>query len=287
MADILDGKIARDSYTKGLIERSKRLFARPTLALIQIGDNKESAIYIEQKKRFARTIDARVEHIQFKSEAKISDVEMAIRSLNARADIHGIIIQLPLPAGFDKHSLIEMIDPAKDVDGLTDANQRLLEAGTPNLVPATAKGVMSLLDFYGIEIKGKKAVVFGRSRLVGGPIASLLSARGASVSVCNSQTADPRAVSTQADIVVAAIGKPELIDASYVKAGSVIIDVGISTLPEGRKSSTGKAIAGDVNFAAVSPLVKAISPVPGGVGPMTVLSLFDNLIVSAERSAAK
>ncbi len=287
MADILDGKRSRDSYTKGLIERSARLSMRPTLALIQIGDNKESNIYIEQKKRFAQAIDARVEHVKFKEDAAIADVEASIRSLNARADIHGIIIQLPLPARFDKNALIELIDPKKDVDGLTNESKRLLDMGTPYMIPATAKGIMKLLEFYKIDVRGKKAVVFGRSRLVGGPTASLLSARGADVSVISSQTVDPRAVSKQADIVIVAIGKPRLIDASYIKPGSVIIDVGINSLPESQLSPSGSTVSGDIDFDSISPLVKAISPVPGGVGPMTVLSLFDNLIVSAEGSAAK
>ncbi len=283
MPEILDGRKARDSYTKGLIERSARLSTRPILALIQIGDNKESSIYIEQKKRFAQTIGAQVEHVRFAADVSPENVESTIRALNSRKDVNGIIIQLPLPTQFNKQALIELIDPTKDVDGLTNESQRLLDAGMPHLIPATAKGVMKLLDFYNIDVREKKVVVFGRSRLVGGPTASLLRARGASVSVCSSQTADPRAVSKLADIIIVAIGKPRLIDASYIQPGCVIIDVGISSIT----GETERRVSGDVDFESVSPLVKAISPVPGGVGPMTVLSLFDNLILSAEGSAAK
>lgn len=289
MTEILDGKIARNSYTKGLIERSARLSMRPTLALIQVGNIRESNIYIEQKKKFATMIDARVEHVMFPEDVSSLEIERAIDVFNKRTDIHGIIIQLPLPAHLNKELLIEKINPAKDVDGLTDANQQLLEKGIPHMIPATAKGVLALLTFYHIDVQGKKVVVFGRSRLVGGPIANLLRARGADVSVCSSQTVDPRALSTKADIVIVAIGKPEYIDASYIKPGAVIIDVGINSVntlqPETHTPS--RTMVGDVNFKEVSPLVKAISPVPGGVGPMTVLSLFDNLILSAEEGAAK
>lgn len=284
MVVILDGKIARNTYKKALIERSKKLSTRPVLALIQIGNNKESTIYIEQKKKFAHDIDARVEHVQYPENTSFEDIEKLIQSFNARKDINGIIIQLPIPKTLDVHKLVNTIDPKKDVDGLTDINQKLLEQGTPRFIPATAKGVMSLLEFYDIPVLHSKTVVFGRSRLVGGPIASLLKAKGAHVEVCHSQTTHPREISKGADIVIVAIGKPEYIDASYIKPGAVIIDVGINDI-SGKKLEeeiTKRHIVGDVNHASVETLAKAISPVPGGVGPMTVLSLFDNLILSAE-----
>ena len=284
MADILDGRIARNTYKKALIERSKKLSARPTLALIQIGNNAESTIYIEQKKKFARDIDVLVEHVQCTETTPFEEIEKKIQSFNARQDIHGIIIQLPIPKTLDVQKLLNTIDPKKDVDGLTDTNQKLLEQGTPGFIPATAKGVVSLLEFYNISVAHKKVVVFGKSRLVGGPIASLLKAQGAEVSVCHSQTINPREISKQADIVIVAIGRPEYIDASYIRPGAVIIDVGINDI-SGKKLEeeiTKRRIVGDVKHKSVETLAKAISPVPGGVGPMTVLSLFDNLILSAE-----
>lgn len=275
MADILDGKIARDSYKKALIERSKSLSCTPTLALIQVGNNRESSIYIEQKKKFAEQIHAKVEHILFDDNISSSDIEKNIHSLNKRSDIHGIIVQLPLPAHLNARDIINTIDPKKDVDGLTDTNQTLLESGKSYFVPATARGVLDLLTFYHIAVSGRHVTVFGRSRLVGSPIAHLLRAQGAHVSVCHSKTLNPREISKTADIVIVAIGKPELIDASYIKEGAIVIDVGINSLPD-------RKLVGDVNHQSVKKLVKAISPVPGGVGPMTVLSLFGNLIVSAE-----
>lgn len=274
MPQILDGKKARDFYKARLIERLSKLSSKPLLALVQIGDNKESAVYIEQKKKFAASIGALVEHIHLAETVTQLEVRKHISSLNSRLDVHGIIIQLPIPAHLDKQILIELIDPKKDVDGLTDTNQKLLASGTPQFIPATAKGVGLLMDFYNINPKGKLVTVFGRSRLVGFPTAELLKQKGADVSVCHSQTVNPQEISQKSDILIVAIGKPKLIDASYIKPGAVVIDVGIS--------SVSGHLVGDVNFAAVSPLVSAISPVPGGVGPMTVLSLFDNLILSAE-----
>jgi methylenetetrahydrofolate dehydrogenase (NADP+) / methenyltetrahydrofolate cyclohydrolase len=284
MALLLNGKAARDSYKAKLIERIQKLSSAPTLALIQVGDNRESNIYIEQKKKFAALIGARVEHIHFPAETAPETVEEKIRSLNERGDVNGIIVQLPLPPHFDKQALIETISPLKDDDGLTDENQALLEKGVPRFIPATPRGVSLLLEYHSIDVRGKKAVVFGRSRLVGSPLASLLKARGASIEVCHSKTPDPKAISKKADLVFVAIGKPELIDSSYIKEGAVVVDIGINSI-EGKKldeEPPRRKVVGDVLFSDVEPHVKAISPVPGGVGPMTVLSLFDNLILSAE-----
>lgn len=277
MSQLLDGKKARDFFKAQLIKRLQVLPMQPLLALIQIGDNKESAIYIEQKKKFALSIGAAVEHIHLPETTTTNIVREHISLLNNRKDVHGIIIQLPIPSHTDKDSLIEHIDPAKDVDGLTSTTQ---------FIPATAKGVGLLMDFYSIDPKGKKVTVFGRSKLVGLPTATLLTKKGAHVSVCHSQTPHPKEISIQADIVIVAIGKPEFIDASYIKPGAIVIDVGINSTT-GKKfdeEMPARKLVGDVNFKSVSPLVSAISPVPGGVGPMTVLSLFDNLILSAEIS---
>ncbi len=270
---IIDGRKARDFYRAKLIERVRSFAASagmpPRLAIIQVGDNADSTLYIGQKKKFGIAIGAAVDHLRFPEGASQSELAAEVARLNSDPAVHGIIVQLPVPAHIDKLALINQIDPSKDVDGLTDANQRLLDAGTPRLIPATAKGIMLLLDFYGIDCKGARAAVFGRSRLVGHPMAKLLEIRGAQVSVIHSQTADPKPISRAADIVVVAVGKKGLVDQSYLKPGAVVIDVGTQ---------------GDVDRAAVSGHVSAISPVPGGVGPMTVLSLFDNLIVSAENS---
>jgi 5,10-methylene-tetrahydrofolate dehydrogenase/methenyl tetrahydrofolate cyclohydrolase len=281
---ILDGKKARDAHTIRLKERIEALSQTPLLALIQIGDNKESGIYIEQKKKFAKTIGALVEHVQFPESASAGEIRDSIRIFNERKDVHGIIIQLPLPSHIDKDRLLEEISPLKDVDGLTSENQNLLASGTPRFIPATAKGVKFLMEYYKIAVQGKKATVFGKSRLVGSPVAKLLIALGAEVSVCDSKTKNPREISRTSDILVVAIGKPEHIDASYVKEGAAVIDVGINSIAGEKfeEELPRRKIVGDVNFESVSKVASALSPVPGGVGPMTVLSLFDNLVESAE-----
>lgn len=273
MTLILDGRIARDFYKAKLAERVAGFVASngrpPRLAIIQIGDNKDSTVYIGQKRKFGLAIGAAVDLIHFPESVSQKEVGDKVAMLNRDEKIHGIIIQLPIPVGLDRLALINLIDPKKDVDGLTDTNQNLLDAGTPRLIPATAKGVMLLLDFYGIDTEGKKVAVWGRSRLVGHPLAELLKIRGAEVSVIHSKTPHPEAISSRADITVVAIGSPAFVGAAHIKPGAVVVDIGTS---------------GDVDHEAVSGLVSAMSPVPGGVGPMTVLSLFDNLVVSAENA---
>lgn len=270
---LLDGKRARDVRTRALSESFSTLGFVPRLAIVQVGDNPDSTVYIEQKKKFATKIGVAVHHLKFPEDVPFDTLSKETQRLNADSLVQGIIVQLPLPKSLDKEKVIALIQPEKDVDGLTDENQTLLSEGRPRFVPATARGVLSLLDFYQIPLSGKKVAVLGRSRLVGLPTALAITARGGLVSVCHSQTTDTRAVTRDADIVVVAIGKPRLIDASYIKEGAVVVDVGINSveIPE-------RHVVGDVNTASVAPLVSAISPVPGGVGPMTVLSLFENLL---------
>lgn len=286
MTQILEGKAARDFYKANLTKRVRELPCVPRLALIQVGDNPESNIYIEQKKKFAKSIGAEVEHMRLEEAVPPEEVAKAISAQNGKKDIHGIIVQLPLPGRFDKERVMNEISPEKDVDGLTDENQMLLEEGRPRFVPATPKGVSLLLDYYGIGVKGAKAVVMGRSRLVGKPLALLLKSKGAHVSVCHSKTENSREIAKEADMLFVAIGKPALIDSSYVKDGAVVIDIGINSLRGAKleEEIPKRRIVGDVRFDSVVEKARAISPVPGGVGPMTVLSLFDNLILSAERS---
>jgi|SRR5581483_4642563 len=284
---ILDGRIARDFYKKKITERVKNLSAlgcTPKLAILQIGDNAESNVYIEQKKKFALSIGALVEHIRIKEDVTEQFVAGEIGKLNERHDVHGIILQLPVPGHLDKLALINHIDPRKDVDGLTDENQILLEKGGPRFIPATAKGVILLLDFYNIDLKNKKVAVLGRSRLVGHPTAEILRSRGAHVTVCHSKTEHTKEITRNSDIVVVAIGKPQFITRDYIKDGATVVDVGINSVKgQSLQEETPKRkLVGDVDFEAVSSIARAISPVPGGVGPMTVLSLFDNLVVSAE-----
>jgi methylenetetrahydrofolate dehydrogenase (NADP+)/methenyltetrahydrofolate cyclohydrolase len=270
----LDGKKVRDFHMRRLVDKVKALSRTPTLALFQIGNNSASETYIRQKKAFADKIGARVIHRHFPNNVSFDEVASAIRADNADSTINGIILQLPVPRRLDGSALIELIDRRKDVDGLTEINQVLLSHGHVAAIPATAKAVLFILDFYGISVVGKRVVVLGRSRLVGKPTALLLSARGADVEVCHSQTPHPEAISLTADILVVAIGKPRLIGPKYIKQGAVVIDVGITEVDE--------RLVGDVNQEAVAGMVSAMTPVPGGVGPVTVLSLFDTLVESAE-----
>lgn len=285
---LLDGKIARDVRTRALKTSFSTLGFVARLAIVQVGDNPDSTVYIEQKKKFALKIGVTASHLKFPEGVSFETLSREIQNLNTDSTIQGIIVQFPLPKHLDKDKVIALIHPEKDVDGLTDENQRLLAEGRPRFVPATARGVMSLLDFYHIPLKGKKVAVLGRSRLVGSPTALAMKARGALVSVCHSQTTNTRDITQGSDIVVVAIGKPELIDASYVKEGAVVVDVGINSI-QGQKLDEEiprRKIVGDVHFASVAPHASAISPVPGGVGPMTVLSLFENLLDATKLSVS-
>lgn len=273
---ILDGRKVRDAKVGPLHARVAALSRVPTLALFQIGDNPASTAYISQKKAFAERVGARVLHRHFAEGVSGVAVAEALRADNADVSVDGIILQLPVPTHIDRAALIELISPAKDVDGLTSESQRLLAEGRPGLVPATAKAVMFILDFYGVAVAGTKVAVLGRSRLVGAPTALLLAARGADVTVCHSKTENVRGITRSADIVVVAIGKPGLIGADYIKPGATVIDVGITRV-DGR-------LMGDVDHPAVEAIVGALTPVPGGVGPVTVLSLFDTLVQAAENS---
>jgi methylenetetrahydrofolate dehydrogenase (NADP+)/methenyltetrahydrofolate cyclohydrolase len=281
---LLDGKKARDYYREKMKERLGKLGFSPCLAIIQIGKNAESSIYIEQKKKFAASLGIQVKHIELGELDTESAILKNINELNKLNAIHGIIVQLPIPAHLNKLTVINAIDPSKDVDGLTDTNQKLLEDKKPKFIPATAKGVLLLLNYYSINVHGKKVAVFGRSRLVGHPVAKLLEIEGAQVSVCHSKTINAQKISKESDIVIVAIGKPKLINSQYVKNGAVVIDVGINSVKGTvfEEEIPGRKVIGDVDYNDVKALVSAISPVPGGVGPMTVLSLFDNVISSAE-----
>ena len=284
---LLDGKIARDVRTRALNASFSTLGFVVRLAIVQVGDNPDSTVYIEQKKKFALKIGVTVSHLKFPEDVSFETLSREIQNLNIDSTIHGIIVQLPLPKHLDKEKVIALIYPEKDVDGLTDENQQLLAESHPRFVPATARGILSLLDFYHIPLNGKKVVVLGRSRLVGMPTALAMKSRGALVSVCHSQTLNTREVTLTSDIVIVAIGKPELIDVSYIKKDAVVVDVGINSASGALEEEISKRrVVGDVNFESVVSIVSAISPVPGGVGPMTVLSLFENLLDATKLSVS-
>lgn len=269
---LLSGITARDARIPALIEKIKALSYVPQLAIIQVGDRPDSTAYISAKKAFAEKIGVGTRHIHLKESATQTEVLEAITTNNTDASVQGIIVQLPLPTHIDRMKIIEAIDPNKDVDGLTSANYNKLIAGDwSGITPATARGVMELFDHYSIHLPGKKVAVVGRSRLVGTPIAVLCKKAGADVIVCHSKTPNIAIETKKADIVIVAVGKPGLIGASHIRQGAIVIDIGISKAEDG-------ILKGDVDHDAVAGIVSAITPVPGGVGPMTVLGLFENLV---------
>ncbi|MCF7865735.1 MAG: bifunctional 5,10-methylenetetrahydrofolate dehydrogenase/5,10-methenyltetrahydrofolate cyclohydrolase [Candidatus Pacebacteria bacterium] len=275
---ILDGKkinseIRQDLSTRIAINLADG-FAKPCLAIIQIGNTKESTKYIEHKKKFGHTIGAEVLHIHLPDTVSDSEVLKEISSLNTDDSVHGIIIQLPLPKHIDRDVLVEAVISSKDVDGLTSENIRGLWTNDKGyILPATARAILTMLDYYDIQVSGKKVVVVGRSTLVGKPTAMALINKGATVTVCHSGTVKLADHTLEADIIISAVGFPRLIDEHCVRPHQVIIDVGTTFI----KDEEVEKITGDVDYNAVSQIVAAISPVPGGVGPLTVSSLFQNV----------
>jgi len=251
---------------------------KPKLVIVMVGNNPSSAIYVQQKIKACKELgfDCVVEHLQEKETKSTEVVLEKIVKLNEDKSVNGIIVQMPLPSYLDKNILIAAIDPAKDVDGLTPSNVGRTFLGTEfeYLTPCTATGVVRMLEFYGVKIVGKKVAVIGSGIVAGKPIALMLSNRKATVTVCNSKTPRLSEYTTKADIVIAAVGVAKLLKASMVKKGAVIVDVGIS------KDGLGK-LQGDVDFLGVSKKAKLISPVPGGVGKLTVACLMENLVKAA------
>ncbi len=270
---ILNGRNVRDELKKSLFARISQYKEQPTLCIISVGSDERSATYINQKKKFGESIGVRVIERTFGENCSFEDIKQSIEILNTDREIHGIIVQMPLPAHLDAKDLCALISPLKDVDGLHPENIGLLAEGKARFIPATAKGIISLLGFYDIPLSGKHVVIINRSLLVGKPLANLFLAHNATVTVAHSKTENLSVHTKSADIVVVAVGKPGFLMSGMIKPGAVIIDVGIS-----RIDADGEArIVGDVDFEEVEPVASAITPVPGGVGPMTVLSLFENV----------
>ena len=276
---ILSGIVVRDTRVSRLINIFQRLKQSPILAIIQVGNRADSTSYIKAKMAFAEKVGVVAHHIHLPEIISQKELIAEIQTLTSNQSIKGIIVQLPLPAHIVRDAVIESIDPRKDIDGLTSTQVvRLNEGNLDAIVPATARGVMDLLSFYDIAVRGKKVTVIGRSALVGRPLAQLFRNAGAVVTVAHSKTADLIAETRSADIIVIAVGKAHLIGMNHVKPGQIIIDVGINRI-EDTDMNTRK-LTGDVDFENVSMVIGstgAITPVPGGVGPMTVCALFENL----------
>ncbi|MEG0820430.1 MAG: bifunctional methylenetetrahydrofolate dehydrogenase/methenyltetrahydrofolate cyclohydrolase FolD [Burkholderiaceae bacterium] len=280
-AKMIDGKALAASVRESLkprIEQLADLGHRPGLAVILVGDNPASAVYVRNKVKACE--DAGIRSVLERLPASTTEAELLARieSLNADPAIHGILVQLPLPQQIDEHKVIETIAPDKDVDGFHVSNAGLLMTGTPHFRPCTPYGVMKMFESIGYSLAGKHAVVIGRSNIVGKPMAMLLLAENATVTIAHSRTTDLAAMTRQADVIVAAVGRRNLLTADMVKPGAVVIDVGMN------KDEAGK-LCGDVDTAGVSEVAGWITPVPGGVGPMTIAMLLVNTVESAERRA--
>jgi len=281
-ATVIDGAAAARAVYSALKERVAALAragVRPGLAAVQVGDDPASKIYLRNKVRACDEVGVYSEVHRLDAGCSQEALFAEVEKLNRNPAVHGILLQLPLPGHFDADRIAQSVAPHKDVDGLTWASLGALVAGRPAFEPCTPAGVMVLLDGAGVALDGCNAVVVGRSVIVGKPMALMLMARGATVTICHSRTRDLAKQTRQADILVAAIGRPRFITRDMVKPGAAVIDVGINRLPDGR-------LAGDVDFAAVRETAGWITPVPGGVGPMTVAMLISNTVRAAERRAA-
>ncbi len=274
MAQLIDGKQTAQILRDQIKEKTAALVAAygvtPHLSVILVGDNAASESYVRGKEIACQKAGIKSTVVRLDAATTADQLTAVIDALNADSLVHGILLQLPIPKHLDSDFFVNRIRAAKDVDGFTMENVARLAVGKPHLVPCTPLGVMRLLERYQISISGKNAVVIGRSQIVGKPMASLLLKENATVTICHSKTQNLRAVCQTADILVAAIGVPKMIDATYVKPGAVVIDVGISKVDG--------VIQGDVDFASVEPVAAYLTPVPGGVGPMTIACLLENTL---------
>ena len=278
-ATVLDGAAIARAYYAELAPRVEALVAkgiRPGLTTLLVGDNPASRVYVRNKLKRCEALGLRGDLRQLPARSDEADVIAALRELNRDPRVHGIIVQLPLPKSVDERHVTQAIALEKDVDGFNWMNLGALVEGRPEFVPCTPAGVLRILDHENVQLEGKHAVVVGRSTIVGKPLALMLIARSATVTVCNSKTPDLASFTRTADVLVAATGHAGLITADMVKRDAVVIDVGINRLADGR-------IVGDVDYDSVKEKAAAITPVPGGVGPMTIAMLIGNTVTAAER----
>jgi methylenetetrahydrofolate dehydrogenase (NADP+)/methenyltetrahydrofolate cyclohydrolase len=280
-AALIDGVALSTQLRQEVTHRTQLLKERgitPGLAVLLVGENPASEVYVRNKVKACA--DSGLHSVMERYDADMTEAALLARieALNNDPTIHGILVQLPVPAHINANKVIEAITPAKDVDGFHIASAGALMIGKPGFVPCTPYGCMKMLESIGYDLRGKHAVVIGRSNIVGKPMAMLLLQKNATVTVCHSATKDLKAITLQADLIVAAVGKRNVLTADMVKPGAVVIDVGMNRNPEGK-------LCGDVDFEGVRQVASHITPVPGGVGPMTITMLLVNTLESAERSA--
>ncbi|ERL65561.1 bifunctional 5,10-methylenetetrahydrofolate dehydrogenase/5,10-methenyltetrahydrofolate cyclohydrolase [Schleiferilactobacillus shenzhenensis] len=278
MTTVVDGRALANDLLNALPPRIQSLQAQgvvPALRIIQVGDDPASTLYIRNKERRAAKLGIDVAVIQLPATVSQAELLAKIAALNADPAVHAILVQMPLPGHLDDAAVVAAIDPAKDADGFTPTNAGRLWSGDPGPVPATPAGIMAILQRYKVPLRGARAVMVGRSRIVGRPMAAMLLNADATVTVAHSQTKDLASVTRTADIVIIAVGIPHFLTAAMVKPGAVVIDVGIDRLADGK-------VTGDVDFAAVAPLTSVITPVPRGVGPLTVAELMIQTVALTE-----
>lgn len=258
------------------VQNLKRQGITPGLTVVLVGEDPASQVYVRNKALACEKAGMNSDVIKLPASTTQTELLALIEKLNADPNVHGILVQLPLPSQLNEHDVIEAISATKDVDGFHISNAGLLLTGTPLFRPCTPYGVMKMLEDEGVNLRGAEAVIIGASNIVGKPMALMLQAEGATVTICNSKTKDLAAHTRRADVLVVAVGRPHMITADMVKPGAVVIDVGINRLESGK-------LAGDVDYDAVSQVASAITPVPGGVGPMTIAMLLVNTVEAAER----
>lgn len=283
-AQIIDGNVLSRQMRLQVAQRAAALRARgitPGLAVVLVGDNPASQVYVRNKVKACEDNGLFSVLDKYPDTLSEADLLTSIDALNNDAAIHGILVQLPLPAHIDAQKVIEAIAPGKDVDGFHVASAGALMVGQPGFWPCTPYGCMKMLESIGYDLQGKHAVVIGRSNIVGKPMALMLLQKNATVTVCHSATVDLKAMTLQADVIVAAVGKRNVLTADMVKPGAVVIDIGMNRIPDG-ETGAGK-LCGDVDFDGVSQVAGYITPVPGGVGPMTITMLLVNTLAAAER----
>ncbi len=285
-AQILDGRALAEDLRLGFRDRVARLTKsghRPGLAVVLVGENAASQVYVRNKVSACAAVGMHSEEIIYPADVEPREVCARILELNRDDRIHGILVQLPLPRQFDEMAILSAISPHKDVDGFHAENVGALMQGTPRFIPCTPYGIMKLLERNGVVLAGKEVVIVGRSNIVGKPMAMLMLAANATVTVCHSKTSGLATHTRRADILVAAVGKARMITGDMIKAGAVVIDVGINRLP----ADQGGKLCGDVDFESCKAVASMITPVPGGIGPMTIAMLLANTIEAAERSAGQ